>query len=344
MQVVAAGYGVWAYHYVHGDVTHALEVGQRLAETGHRRAEPTISGLAASLTGIAQTMAGDLQEARATMLKAQTVIPPGAAERLRAQVGFDLAQSTSCYLAWIELVSGAATQSRDRAAAVQTTILEGEEVNGRAFKLSHAGALASERGEIERMGEIGTEMLTLCEAHGLEFWKSFGHAFTGWRLLEQDRPAEAVPHLEIAYVEMKLRGGGLLGALMPGLMAEATARAGNARALEMIADAEAEAAATGRNFGRAETLRRHGRVLASLRPDAPDAAARLFRAAIDVAHGQGALLWEIRAACDLARLLDDLGQGAQGQAVLAPVLDRWRDPILPQELVAARALLDRIDA
>ncbi|MEP3332312.1 adenylate/guanylate cyclase domain-containing protein [Sedimentitalea sp.] len=344
MQVVAAGYGVWAYYYVHGDVVQALEVAERLAEAGKVRSEPTISGLASSLIGIAQTMAGQLSTARATMINAHSVIPAGAAERLRAQVGFDLAQSTSSYLAWVELVSGLATRSRTRAQLAQGSLGDRQEVNGRAFKLSHAGALAAERGEFVRVGQVGDEMLALCKAHGLEFWESFGHTFAGWRLLSEGRTAQAVDHLEIAYVEMRLRGGGLLGALIPGLLAEAIASNGDARALDIIRDAEAEADKMGRHFGRAETLRRHGRVLASLLPKAPNAAEAMFRKALEIANEQGAVLWEIRASRDLARLLAGQDRRAEAQHLLASTLRRWQDALQPVDVTQARTLLQAMGA
>lgn len=344
VQVVAASYGVWAYHYVHGDVLHALDVARALADTGKQRDDAIISGLASSLIGIALTMAGNLPDARRTMCAAQSVIPPSAAERLRAQVGFDLAQSTTCYLAWAELVSGLATQSHKRAAEVQGSLEAEEEVNSRAFKLSHAGALAAEYGDFARMGQVGEEMLFMGKAHGLKFWDAFGHAFAGWHLLDQDQPAAAVEHLEISYVEMRLRGGGLLGALIPGLLAEAKARCGDSAALDIIADTQAEAGSTGRHFGQAETLRRHGRILNCLRPPSPDAAEHQFRQALDTAHKQGAILWEIRAGLDLANHLVTQDRRAECQRLLEPILRRWQDEIQPVDVVRARSLLDTICA
>jgi predicted ATPase len=93
----------------------------------------------------------------------------------------------------------------------------------------------------------------------------------------------------------------------------------------------------------AELLRVKGELL--LLQGAPGAAAMAevhFRQALDCAHRQGALSWELRAATSLARLRRDQGRPAEGMALLQPVYDRFTEGFDTTDLKAAKALLDAL--
>jgi predicted ATPase/DNA-binding winged helix-turn-helix (wHTH) protein len=66
----------------------------------------------------------------------------------------------------------------------------------------------------------------------------------------------------------------------------------------------------------------------------------LFRQALDEAHLQGALSWEMRAATSLARLLRDRGQSTDAIACLQPIYDRFTEGFGTADLIAAKRLLD----
>jgi predicted ATPase len=65
-----------------------------------------------------------------------------------------------------------------------------------------------------------------------------------------------------------------------------------------------------------------------------------FRRALDEAHRQGALSWELRAATSLARLLRDQGRPAGATACLQPIFDRFTEGFGTADLIAAKQLLD----
>lgn len=68
----------------------------------------------------------------------------------------------------------------------------------------------------------------------------------------------------------------------------------------------------------------------------------LYRQALDLAHRQGALSWELRAATALAEDWLQSGQGARAGEVLAPVYRRFVEGFETRDLVRARLLLDAI--
>jgi predicted ATPase len=68
----------------------------------------------------------------------------------------------------------------------------------------------------------------------------------------------------------------------------------------------------------------------------------LFRQALDSAHQNGALSWELRAATSLARLLHRQGRAADAIACLQPVYDRFTEGFRTADLIAAKQLLDEL--
>jgi hypothetical protein len=75
----------------------------------------------------------------------------------------------------------------------------------------------------------------------------------------------------------------------------------------------------------------------------PDEAATLLRASLAQARQQGAKLWELRTATDLAGLLRDRKRSAEACAVLRPVCEWFGEGRDTADYVAARALLGEIE-
>ena len=92
-----------------------------------------------------------------------------------------------------------------------------------------------------------------------------------------------------------------------------------------------------------ELLRLKGEILLlQSTPAVAETAADFFWQALDWAHRQGALSWELRAATSLARLWRDQGRSADATGVLQPVYDRFTEGLETADLRSARALLDTL--
>jgi predicted ATPase len=92
-----------------------------------------------------------------------------------------------------------------------------------------------------------------------------------------------------------------------------------------------------------ELLRLKGEILLlQSTPAVAETAADLFWQALDRAHRQGALSWELRAATSLAQLWRDQGRSAEATGVLQPVYDRFTEGRETADLRSARALLDML--
>jgi predicted ATPase/DNA-binding winged helix-turn-helix (wHTH) protein len=94
----------------------------------------------------------------------------------------------------------------------------------------------------------------------------------------------------------------------------------------------------------AELLRLRGELLLlQAAPAAAKPSEDLFRQALDVAHQQGALSWELRAATSLARLLHHQGRPADAVACLKPVYSRFTEGFGTADLMAAKRILEDTD-
>ena len=73
-----------------------------------------------------------------------------------------------------------------------------------------------------------------------------------------------------------------------------------------------------------------------------DEADRAFRTAIDVARGQGAKSWELRATTSLARLLAKQGKREEARSRLAEIYNWFTEGFDTADLKDAKALLDKL--
>jgi predicted ATPase/DNA-binding winged helix-turn-helix (wHTH) protein len=90
-----------------------------------------------------------------------------------------------------------------------------------------------------------------------------------------------------------------------------------------------------------EFLRLRGELLLlQTAPAAAKPSGDLFRQALDFAHQQGALSWELRAATSLGRLLRNQGRHGEAIACLHPVYKRFTEGFDTADLIAAKQLLD----
>ena len=92
-----------------------------------------------------------------------------------------------------------------------------------------------------------------------------------------------------------------------------------------------------------EALRIKGEILLSYRGDA-NAAEDLFHRSLDLAHRQGALAWELRAAMSLARSRRGNGKGAAARDLLASIHGRFSEGFATADLRSAKALIDQLNS
>ena len=127
-------------------------------------------------------------------------------------------------------------------------------------------------------------------------------------------------------------------------MAEALGWAGQvAEGLAVIEEAVEPSEPSREGWLTPELLRVQGElILMQGSPGAAGVAETHFSQALDVAHQQGALSWELRAATSLARMRRGQGRSADALALLERVYNRFTEGFETADLKSAKTLLDTL--
>jgi predicted ATPase len=124
------------------------------------------------------------------------------------------------------------------------------------------------------------------------------------------------------------------------LEAEAYAKAGRSdAALEAIEQSIAISAETGELWYLAEILRIKA-VLLSAADGRDEQVEILLAKSLEIARGQQARCWELRAACDLASLLQSKGRAKEAFKLLQPVFSQFTEGAATADLLRAKLILD----
>ncbi len=178
---------------------------------------------------------------------------------------------------------------------------------------------------------------------GLHYYRSNARLHDGVLQIAEGRPAEGSAIFLAEYDRFRAVQGPWTAVLRGHAFADAlVTRQPSGEAEGFVRSALSLAEAIGEGECRTDLVRLLGR-LATHAGDLA-AAETEFRRAIDMARGQGALWWELRATRDLARLLGDQGRVAEARELLAPVYVSFTEGFARPDLVEAKTLLDELEA
>ena len=191
--------------------------------------------------------------------------------------------------------------------------------------------------------EQAEALITLGTEQGFPFWLALGTIYQGWALADGGQVEAGIARVREGLAAYWATGAQHRSPYLLALAAEAHGKAGETRqALDVVAAALERVEKTGERWFEAELHRLKGEVLRAL-PERDQAEAEAcFRRAIEVARGQSARLWELRAATSLARLWHDQGRRAEARDLLAPVYGWFTEGFDTPDLRDARALRDEL--
>jgi predicted ATPase/DNA-binding winged helix-turn-helix (wHTH) protein len=226
--------------------------------------------------------------------------------------------------------------------AVSDALTEGQVMSTLYVLVEAAVPLSLLVADHESTGRHLHALIEQAERAGFRIWRSYGRCFQEVLRIRQGDHAAGVARLIDTIRELREIGFCAHLAMFLGVLAGSQGESG------LIADALAtinEAIDWSENhealWYSPELLRIKAEII--LREASADAFARsatILRQAISLAHRQGALAWELRAAMSLARLLRQGGDASQAFAVLAPVYERFSEGFGTADLVSARRLLE----
>jgi class 3 adenylate cyclase/predicted ATPase len=339
--LIRALFGEWTYRVHAGDHATAQTIAGEMVELAELEADPIIRTVAATSLGISYAYAGRLIEARDLFLKCLAEPNIGATTGLGSPHPQDHEVLARTYLARVLTCLGEGKEAADEARKA----IERARALGHYPSLAVALMMGCRQAWLLRdpalVGLRAAELIALSEQQGFPYWLARGRCYAGWVAITEGRVedgiallTEAASHLDTADVAM-----GHIAALV----GDAYARAGHpSTALQYIEEALRVSAKTGEVWLDAELHRLKGVVLGTATTvDTKPAEAHLLRA-LDLARGQGARLWELRAATSLARLWSRHQKFSEALELLAPLRGWFGKADGTPDLAEAATLMEEL--
>ncbi len=338
-------YGLWLFALRVVDFRECLALAGQYEQLAETIGDPAASAIADWMLGMSRYYLAEHASAAANLQRARASYPMAMRSRDLIRFGVHMEVSALSYQVvtfWsLGFADRAIRASRD---AVQYAHDANHPVS-LCIALNHSSILLVRIGDLERAEYCIDELIDHAGKHSLVPYYAAGLCGKGSLLATRGDLVAAEQWLRSGLERTREVAYYLFYAFFLGQLAEVLGRAGRIEEGLVEIDAALRYANEFESLWcMPELLRIKGNILA--KQDRPDFAAVYdhLTQALDLAHQQGALSWELRAATSLARLLIDQGRSADATALLRPVYDRFTEGFATADLKTAKALLDDLSS
>jgi class 3 adenylate cyclase/predicted ATPase len=339
-QRFAALRGLWRFYLNQAKLQTARELAEQCFRLAQRLQEPVLLQEAHLLLGATLFYLGELVSARAHLEQGIALYDPQSSRTRAFNQVTDPGVVCLAWVAWTLWLLG----YPDRA------LLRNEEALALAQELAHAyslgfawyfaSALHSWRREGPLIQEKLDMILELCSKQGFKRWLGGSMIKQGWMLAEQGLAEEGLEQMRQGLNTWRAAAGelGLPGHLAK--LAEAYGRGGRvADGLRVLDEALTAVVKNTEHYYEAELYRIKGELLLQQRVPDEQQAEACFQRALEVARGQQAKSWELRAATSLSRLWQQQGKWDEARQLLAEIYGWFSEGFTTPDLQDAQTLL-----
>jgi predicted ATPase/DNA-binding winged helix-turn-helix (wHTH) protein len=328
-------WGQWAFHLNSGQQDIALELAQKYCSFAVAELSDRLTG--ERMLGMVEHRLGDLRSARRHFESVLAHYETSNGQQVD-YLPVDFPVYTRALYARILWLQGFPDRAMRTAAE---SVEQARSVNNAtAFHCALSACLiALWVGDLRAAARYIEMLLDSSKNHELPLYSAFGQACQGMLAIRSGDIANGVRHLRTGLDHLGEGNSDLRFIISQ--FAEALGRAG--RIAEGLATIEEviDRSDRGRDhWTRAELLRIKSELLLLDGPASAAVAEDHLRAALDWAHRQDALSWELRAATSLARMLRSQGRSPDAVALLQPIYDRFSEGFDTADLKAAKTLLE----
>jgi predicted ATPase len=326
------------------DFYTAVALGRRAEQAVKNSSDPIILSMADWILGASLQLLGEYAEALAYAERAYVRTAAPIVRRAHiARLGRDSFISTGSTVALIRWTQGLPDQAAQMAQNVLADAESGDHSLSFCLALTWCGCIIPLRlGRLQIAERAIARLKDHAQSHGLSAYFANGVCFEGRLAFERGDAAAAERLLRAGLKNLQQTQSETFYTLFLISLAEVSMT--SAHLDEALAAADEALQRTERSnalWWMPEAIRIKGEVLRSYQGNA-HLADDHFRRSLDLAHRQGALSWELRAATSLARLSRDQERSAEARALLQPVYDRFTEGFETADLKAARNLLDTL--
>lgn len=258
--------------------------------------------------------------------------------RLIANYGEDSRILSRSFLAWNLWFQGYPDQARQHMAQAVADARELNHAHSLGFALTFAAVLHRHMGYPAETERLGLELAQLAADHDLSLWSASAAVTMGWAqaVQGQEQGLLAIRHsIQAARVAMRV-----VEATFRSFLVDALVQLGrHEEALSCVEETIVVAATYEDAYLLPEFLRLQAVALLALHPEQKAQAVALLRRAVAVAQDQGALILELRAACDLLQIAA-AGDDAPCRELLQSIYRRCDEGFDTPDLRRAAALLE----
>jgi class 3 adenylate cyclase/DNA-binding response OmpR family regulator/predicted ATPase len=337
-------YGIWACHYVGGEVAKQRDAAIELLAEAERHNDTAALCIAHRALGTTYVTTGEFAEGLHHLERARALYDAEQHPCYRFQYGQDIGVAALCYLSWAQWHLGYVDQASEVAAEAMKRAEELSHPHTLVYAICHArGFMDLFRHRCEDTQSYAALVVSVCTENGFSHWLNCGRVLEGWAKVCRGEVDQGIEVLRAGVLGWQQRGARLWLPIFLTLEAEACVEAGRTdAALRVIEEALTISEDTRESWATAEVLRVKARALqAAGRAEAGEIETVLINS-LETARRQQARCWELRAACDLARLWHGQGRGTKALKLLESVYEQFTEGFDAPDLRDAKALMEKL--
>jgi predicted ATPase len=337
-------YGMWACHYVGGEVGKQRDAAVEFLAEADRHNDTAALCIAHRTLGTTFVTSGEFAKGLHHLERAKALYDAKKHSCYRFQYGQDIGVAALCYLSWAKWHLGYVGEALEVAAEAIKCAEDLSHPHTLVYAICHARWFMDLfQNRCEDTPSYAALVLSLCTENEFSHCLNCGRIIKGWAEICEGEVHQGMEMLREGVGGWQKQGARLWLPIFLTLEAEGCVRAGRAdMALKAIKEALLISKNTGERWALAEVLRVKARVLqAAGRVEAKQIETVLVNS-LEIARGQQARCWELRAACDLARLWQRRGRQRDAIKLLRSVHDQFTEGLDTPDLRSARALIQSL--
>jgi class 3 adenylate cyclase/predicted ATPase len=343
-QKFAILYGLWACHYVGGEGALLRGAAEDFLAEAEGHDDTAALCLSHRALGTTLVTMGDFAGGRWHLERARALYDPTSHACFRYQYGQDIGATALCYLCWALWHLGYVERALEVAAEAVRVAEASAHPHTLVYTICHArGMLDVCRDCTGEMRSYASIVVTLSTEHGFPFWAAGGQIFEGWAATCEGAADQGLELLQEGLSAWQATGARLWLPIFLALKAQAFAKQGGIdAALQTIEQAIAISNETSERWAIAEVLRLKASFLLAAGRARPAEIEALLVESLEIARGQQAHSWQLRTACDLARLWREQGRCEEAVKLLQTSYDQFTEGFETLDVTCARKLLDQL--
>jgi predicted ATPase len=336
---------MWRYYQVGGDLQAARGLAEQCFRLAQSTKDPSVLLPAHAVMGITFYYVGEMTSAHKHFEQGMELYDPVQHRSLAFLYGEDqgvVCLARAAHILWMLGYPEQALQTNCKALTLAREL-------SHPFSLVYALVFGSRLHELRRewqaVQEQAEEAFSLATEHGFAQWVAMATLSKGLALAMQGREEVGLTQLRQGAAAIRATGSGVAQPFILALLAKVYARRGqSAEALAALA----EALDLAENYGIGWYLPEIHRLKGELHLEHAHSDARVaetcFRDSLEVARGQQAKIFELRAATSLARLWRQQSKPREAYDLLASIYAWFTEGFDTTDLEEAKALLEELAA